>query len=52
MPVCPMRVGHSRTLPIAIWQLKFLIIGINYFIKWVEVEPLATIMEKNVRSFF
>ena len=25
--------------------------GINYFTKWVEAEPLATIMEKNVCSF-
>ena len=32
-------------------QLKFLIVGINYFTEWVEVEALATIIEKNVRSF-
>ena len=32
-------------------QLKFLVVGIDYFTKWVEVEALATIMEKNVRSF-
>ena len=37
--------------PIAMWQLKFLIVGIDYFTKWVEVEALATIMEKNVRNF-
>ena len=37
--------------PIAMQQLKFLIVGIDYFTKWVEVEALATIMEKNVRSF-
>ena len=24
----------------AVWQLKFLIMGIDYFIKWVEVESL------------
>ena len=36
---------------IAIWQLKFLVVGINYFTKWVEAEALATITEKNVRSF-
>uniref|UniRef100_A0A2N9GAF1 Integrase zinc-binding domain-containing protein n=1 Tax=Fagus sylvatica TaxID=28930 RepID=A0A2N9GAF1_FAGSY len=28
-------------------QLKFLVVGINYFTKWVEAEPLATITEKN-----
>ena len=26
-------------------------VGIDYFTKWVEAEALATIMEKNVRSF-
>ena len=38
-------------LPIVVRQLKFLIVGIDYFTKWVEAEALATIMEKNVRSF-
>ena len=37
--------------PIAIRQLKFLIVGIDYFIKWVKAKALATIIEKNVRSF-
>ena len=37
--------------PMAMQQLKFLIVGIDYFTKWVEVEPLATITEKNVRNF-
>ena len=32
-------------------QLKFLIIGIDYFTKWVKVEALATITEENVRNF-
>ena len=32
-------------------QLKFLVVGIDYFTKWVEAEALATIMEKNVRRF-
>ena len=36
---------------IATRQLKFLVVGIDYFTKWVEAEALATIMEKNVRSF-
>ena len=37
---------------IVIRQLKFLVVGIDYFIKWVEVEVLATITKKNIRSFF
>ena len=35
----------------AVRQLKFMVVGINYFTKWVEVESLATITEKNIRSF-
>ena len=31
--------------------MKFLMIGIDYFTKWVEVEPLAKITEQNVKSF-
>ncbi|XP_075650093.1 uncharacterized protein LOC142620640 [Castanea sativa] len=37
--------------PIAVRQLKFLIVGIDYFTKWVEAEALDTIAEKNVQSF-
>ena len=29
-------------------QLKFLVVSIDYFTKWVEAEALATIIEKNV----
>ena len=34
--------------PTVIRQLKFLVVGINYFTKWVEAEALATITKKNV----
>ena len=37
--------------PIAVRQLKFLVVGNDYFTKWVEVEALTTIIEKNIRSF-
>ena len=37
--------------PIALRQLKFLIVGLDYFIKWVEAEALAIITKKNMRSF-
>ena len=37
--------------PTAIRQLKFLVVGIDYFTKWVKAEALATIMEKNIWSF-
>ena len=37
--------------PTAVRQLKFLVVGIDYFTKWVEVEALATITKKNIQSF-
>ena len=35
----------------AVRQLKFLVVGIDYFTKWVEAEALAIITEKNIWSF-
>ena len=32
-------------------QLKFMVVGIDYFTKLVEAEALAIITEKNIRSF-
>ena len=32
-------------------QLKFLVVDIDYYTKWVEVEALATITEKNIWNF-
>ena len=37
--------------PTALRQLKFLVVGIDYFTKWVEAKPLATITEKSIRAF-
>ena len=37
--------------PTALRQLKFLVVGIDYFTKWVEAQPLATITEKSICSF-
>ena len=38
-------------LPIGRGQCKFIIVVVDYFTKWVEVEPLATITEQKVRNF-
>ena len=38
-------------LPVRRRQLKFLVVGIDYFTKWVEAKPLTTITEKNVKGF-
>ena len=32
-------------------QVKFLLVAIDYFTKWVEVEALATITESKIQSF-
>ena len=39
------------SFPIAVRQLKFLIVGIDYFTKWVKAEALATITKKNMQIF-
>ena len=31
--------------------MKFLVVGIDYFKKWVEAEPLAKIIQQNVKNF-
>ena len=31
--------------------MKFLVVGIDYFSKWVEAEPLANITQQNVKNF-
>ena len=38
-------------LPIGKGQCKFIVVGVDYFTKWSEVEPLATITEQNVCNF-
>ena len=50
-PFAQWGLNIKGSFPIAVRQLKFLIIGIDYFTKWVEAEALVTIIEKNVRSF-
>ncbi|PKU67383.1 hypothetical protein MA16_Dca016441 [Dendrobium catenatum] len=37
--------------PIATGQRKFIILAVDYFTKWVEVEPLAKITEANAKQF-
>ena len=38
-------------LPIGKGQCKFIIIVVDYFTKWAEAEPLATITEQKIRNF-
>ena len=32
-------------------QVKFTVVAVDYFTKWVEAEPLATITEKKIENF-
>ena len=32
-------------------QVKFVVIAVDYFTKWVEAEPLTTITKKKMESF-
>ena len=32
-------------------QCKFLLIGVDYFTKWIEVEPLTAITARNIQNF-
>jgi len=32
-------------------QCKFLLVGVDYFTKWIEAEPLMAITARNVQNF-
>ena len=38
-------------LPIGKGQCKFIIVVVDYFTKWADAEPLATITEQKIRNF-
>ena len=38
-------------LPIGNGQCKFVIVAVDYFTKWAEAEPLATITEQKIHNF-
>ena len=51
MALCTMEIGYFGSLSIETRQMKFLVIRIDCFTKWVEVEPLAKITQQNVKNF-
>ncbi|RDY03008.1 hypothetical protein CR513_13458, partial [Mucuna pruriens] len=38
--------------PLAVSHVKFLLVVVDYFTKWIEVEPVATISAERVRHFY
>lgn len=47
-PFCQWGMDILGPFPLAPGQLKFLIVAIDYFTKWIEAEPLATITSAKV----
>ena len=45
------RLDILSPFPMGTRQMKFLVVVIDYFTKWVEAEPLAKITQQNIRSF-
>ena len=39
------------SLPLGKKQVKFLVVAIDYFMKWVETEPLAVIIKAKIQHF-
>ena len=50
-PFAQWGIDITSPLPQGKGQVKFLLIAIDYFTKWVEAEALATITEARIRSF-
>ena len=50
-PFAQWGINIMGPFPLRKKQLRFLIVVIDYFIKWVEVEPVATITEAKVTNF-
>jgi hypothetical protein len=52
---CPFQklaVDIVGRFPLAPGQLKFLIVGVDYFSKWIEAEAVAKITTERVRKFY
>jgi hypothetical protein len=39
-------------LPTAQGNFKFAVVAVEYFTKWIEARPLATITSTTIRKFF
>ena len=50
-PFAQWRLDILDPFSIGTWKMKFLVVEIDYFTKWVEAEPLAKITQQNVKNF-
>ena len=39
-------------LPIALGNLRYAVVVVKYFTKWIEAKPLATITSQTIKRFF
>jgi hypothetical protein len=44
--------GYCWPLPTAQGNFKFAVVVVEYFTKWIEARPLATITSTTIRKFF
>ena len=51
MPLHKWGIDILGSFPLALRQLKYLIVTIGYFTKWIEAEPWPTITTEKVREF-
>ena len=50
-PFTQWRIDIMGPFPLGKKQLRFLIVAIDYFTKWVEIEPVMMITKAKVTSF-
>ena len=50
-PFVQWRIDIMGPLPQGKKQVKFMVVAIDYFMKWVEAEALATITEAKIQNF-
>ena len=50
-PFVQWRIDIINPLPLGKSRVKFLLVAIDYFTKWVEAEALATITEARIQNF-
>lgn len=51
MAICAVGLDIIGPMLEAAGKVKFIIVAIDYFIKWAEVLPLAMIFEPKIRAF-
>jgi hypothetical protein len=45
-------MGLVDPLPTALGNLRYAVVAVKYFTKWIEAKPLATITSQSVKKFF